>query len=539
VDGALYLGGIGVPKGLAPLKPGNSPTDIALKLDESLREERGVRSLRMGAGKHVVRVSFRFKSAGATDANPGFRVTSNRVEIEILPATKAPADVRRLEGVQLGDFWKGDKPVFKLGDPAGALYSHSKGYLGGAVLKAIGSAMNSSRRVGVAAFDSRENALAAVKVRLNTANVIKQGETSKEHPYPWWACRTGQPLLIVLYDDLFVEVGDLHFGPFDKVEVEFWRVAEAVHAALTTTPPAEAKRTVEVEFAGWLTSVSLKDGTLTYVWHTVKPGMERAMNPANYDRHEFSKRLSDAELARFSEWIDTRRVFSLPTKFEKEESTGYAVQAGARFFVSRGENRYEKKLDGRGEIPKEFSDATAALVKLCESIRDGVRTDLAPELRDKRDKLLAQADATIRKGLLELGEKYPQMKKAEKYWESLAGASSPGRIGITYFHSDQGKAATMPKGTVPEKERVSVLVVIKPPPEEMEQLALFPLYPNLGLVGWVGTSAGDPELDAALKKLVDEALKPLAELNAASAEGRSRPPEAKDAADKPPPQSGR
>ena len=40
-----------------------------------------------------------------------------------------------------------------------------------------------------------------------------------------------------------------------------------------------------------------------------------------------------------------------------------------------------------------------------------------------------------------------------------------------------------------------------------------PLYPNLGLVGQIGTHAGDAELDAALKKLVADALAPLKELD--------------------------
>ncbi|UCD57634.1 MAG: hypothetical protein JSV16_00560, partial [Candidatus Hydrogenedentota bacterium] len=45
------------------------------------------------------------------------------------------------------------------------------------------------------------------------------------------------------------------------------------------------------------------------------------------------------------------------------------------------------------------------------------------------------------------------------------------------------------------------------------QLAVDPVYPNLGLVGLVGASAGDAELDAALNKLIDSTLAPLKRLN--------------------------
>ena len=283
----------------------------------------------------------------------------------------------------------------------------------------------------------------------------------------------------------------------------------------------DLNRSITVDYSVWLTSVRLKDGTLTYVWHTVKPGKEPSANPANYDAHTLTRALSDKELGRFGGWIDARRVFSLPKKFGKEDSAQYAVTMGSGLVVTRGADRYEKTLDGRGEIPPEFTDALKSLENLCREIRDGVRWEIPPELREKRDKLLAQADATIRKGLVDLGEKYPHMKKARQDWDALSRPSTPGGIGtisIWFHYTDQGKPGPEPIGTVPEKERFGVQVNIRPPREEEGQLATFPLYPNLGLVGWVGTSAGDPELAAALKKLVDDALKPLADLEAAAAD---------------------
>ena len=47
----------------------------------------------------------------------------------------------------------------------------------------------------------------------------------------------------------------------------------------------------------------------------------------------------------------------------------------------------------------------------------------------------------------------------------------------------------------------------------MTQLAMSELYPNIALMGQIQASAGDPELDAASKKRVGDALAPLDELN--------------------------
>ena len=66
---------------------------------------------------------------------------------------------------------------------------------------------------------------------------------------------------------------------------------------------------------------------------------------------------------------------------------------------------------------------------------------------------------------------------------------------------------------MPPDQRVAILIVLRDPPTEPTQLAMFPLYPSLGLVGQIALSAGDGELDKALKKLVSDALAPLKRLD--------------------------
>jgi hypothetical protein len=65
---------------------------------------------------------------------------------------------------------------------------------------------------------------------------------------------------------------------------------------------------------------------------------------------------------------------------------------------------------------------------------------------------------------------------------------------------------------LPDEDRYSVLVIVRPPPQLPEQLMMWPIYPSLRLVGQIGTSAGAPELAAALNKVVKDALEPLQKL---------------------------
>ncbi len=129
-----------------------------------------------------------------------------------------------------------------------------------------------------------------------------------------------------------------------------------------------------------------------------------------------------------------------------------------------------------------------------------------------RNRPLAQADAAIREGLVELAKKFPQLEKARDWEEVTSKRSEAGRIGIWLAHSDQGKARTSDE-PVPEAERYSLSVFVQRGPSRPARAGPFPIYPNLGLVGQVGASAGDPQLEGALKKLVADALAPLKELN--------------------------
>ena len=102
--------------------------------------------------------------------------------------------------------------------------------------------------------------------------------------------------------------------------------------------------------------------------------------------------------------------------------------------------------------------------------------------RAERDRLLAQADGKIRDGLVALAERFGQLKQAQG-WDRIGTRSAPGRIGIWLSHAERGKGGG--RGPVAEADRVGLLVVIQAPTNEPTQLAMGPIYAELGLIGQV------------------------------------------------------
>lgn len=140
-----------------------------------------------------------------------------------------------------------------------------------------------------------------------------------------------------------------------------------------------------------------------------------------------------------------------------------------------------------------------------------VLEDLPPGILAQRDWLLAVADANIRLGLVELAKKFPQLQKARDWQKVVSEQSEASSISIVLFHTHLGKARST-REPVPEKEQYSVLVIVRPPPSSPHAMSYFPKYPNLGLVGQVNATAGEPELQTALKTLIAKALVPLEQL---------------------------
>lgn len=144
-----------------------------------------------------------------------------------------------------------------------------------------------------------------------------------------------------------------------------------------------------------------------------------------------------------------------------------------------------------------------------------------PAVRARRDRILAEADRKVRDGLKQLAETHPQLKKTN--WgtleEALAGESPAGRISIWAAHYQGGKSGL--KTPVAKEDRYNLFVLLRPLhwPVPGGEWRMDQMHTHLALMGQVFADAGDPELRAALKKLVADAVAPLERLNDAAAKG--------------------
>jgi len=143
-------------------------------------------------------------------------------------------------------------------------------------------------------------------------------------------------------------------------------------------------------------------------------------------------------------------------------------------------------------------------------------------IKDQRNVLLGRAARNIRKNLWQLGEDYPQLRlraehnAGDKGLDGNFDGEPQPTDGIVIWLPPRASKHRLAVSLSAEK-MYGVMVYIKPTGYQCGSgFRMFNLFPNLGLVGQVNTSAADKELDAKLKKLVHDALAPLKELEAAT-----------------------
>jgi hypothetical protein len=125
----------------------------------------------------------------------------------------------------------------------------------------------------------------------------------------------------------------------------------------------------------------------------------------------------------------------------------------------------------------------------------------------RRDELLAQADAQIRHGLVELAAWYPELSADDGIgWENINTPSETGQLNISLFHFHIKGRHTRNK--VPEGVVVDLSVILHPSdglPDQMDSVKLL----NWGLAGQIRIDAADPQLKKAMRDLVEKSLAPL------------------------------
>ena len=148
----------------------------------------------------------------------------------------------------------------------------------------------------------------------------------------------------------------------------------------------------------------------------------------------------------------------------------------------------------------------------------GLLDAIAPlpgQIQTRRDELLAEADKSIRQGLVKLADTFPQLRQA-RYWEQLKDLSPRKRLTVGLYASPrrtEGDETT----TARVEDTFNFGLSLRPASIEHPREGAYPVLPNLRIVGFSRIMASDEKLQAALSELVDEAFAPLLQLNDALA----------------------
>jgi len=134
----------------------------------------------------------------------------------------------------------------------------------------------------------------------------------------------------------------------------------------------EAPLTIAYNRAG-LTIIDVKDGRLSYTWHTLKRNLRvPRQDMSSYDRHGFEAQLTSAQQQLLRDWVARRQVLTFAKRYPPADPDSY----GAAFHYSlsvahRGKAR-SVAWDGTSKCPQ-VNQAADALVRMANEIRDAGR----------------------------------------------------------------------------------------------------------------------------------------------------------------------
>jgi hypothetical protein len=121
-----------------------------------------------------------------------------------------------------------------------------------------------------------------------------------------------------------------------------------------------------------LTQITVKDGKLRYVWHTLRRREERAPRRGTldeYDRHQSDVWLTGKEAGRFRDWVARHKVFGFDKDYPSSSggrSRGAAFQSGLT--VHQGDKKHTVSWVGDSKTPKELNTAINELTTLADEI---------------------------------------------------------------------------------------------------------------------------------------------------------------------------
>ena len=121
----------------------------------------------------------------------------------------------------------------------------------------------------------------------------------------------------------------------------------------STTAGAMSQAPVRVHYdhAG-LTTVDVRNGTLTYVWQTRKGGkLVHAQSLEAYDEHRVSRPLTPGQERWLAGWIQRRRVFGMRKRYPPADPRSYGSAFVSKLRVQFGARNHQVAWDGTSRAP--------------------------------------------------------------------------------------------------------------------------------------------------------------------------------------------
>ena len=178
--------------------------------------------------------------------------------------------------------------------------------------------------------------------------------------------RTVQPLTNIL--EHVVDLGKEDPAPRSLATEALKRMRERIKDARDEVPTPGP---IRIWYRSQDTAVTVQNnGYLVYVWHADKRDKWVTDHRRRPPCHHFVKKLDKAELARFTRWARTHRIFEQASSFAERRPGRAAAASPVLLVVRKGDKRYVGEPDTASyKLPPALVRTIRALLKLCEDIR--------------------------------------------------------------------------------------------------------------------------------------------------------------------------
>ncbi len=116
--------------------------------------------------------------------------------------------------------------------------------------------------------------------------------------------------------------------------------------------------------------IEVKDGELVHSWHTLKDEMVHVQSLDAYDPHVFRTALTANHVEVFKEWVNIRKILSLPSSYKTVDPNSYSAAFHSNFEIHIDGIRHKIGWNGSSdESTDRIRRAISELRSICLEIR--------------------------------------------------------------------------------------------------------------------------------------------------------------------------